>query len=201
MVVVITTANAMELEELEADEGVDAILWAGYPGNYGFYGVANILAGKANPSGRLADTYASDSASSPAMVNYGLYLYSNQSQYGLNSNDYYGGAYIVQAEGIYTGYKYYETRYEDTVMNQGNASSSTGVGYYNDTGAWNYGEEVTYSFGYGLSYTTFSQEITNVEFSSDYRTATVTVSVTNEGDVDGKSVVQVYGQVPTPREA
>lgn len=196
VVVVITTANAMELEELEADEGVDAILWAGYPGNYGFYGVANILAGKANPSGRLADTYASDSASSPAMVNYGLYLYSNQSQYGLNSNDYYGGAYIVQAEGIYTGYKYYETRYEDTVMNQGNASSSTGVGYYNDTGAWNYGEEVTYSFGYGLSYTTFSQEITNVEFSSDYRTATVTVSVTNEGDVDGKSVVQVYGQAP-----
>lgn len=196
VVIVLTTANAMELEELEADEGIDAILWAGYPGNYGFYGVANILAGKANPSGRLADTFASDSASSPAMVNYGLYLYTNQSQYGLNSNDYYGGAYIVQAEGIYTGYKYYETRYEDSVLGRGNATSSTGTGYYNDTGAWNYDEEVTYSFGYGLSYTTYSQRITGVQFAEDYRTATVSVAVTNEGDVSGKSVVQVYGQAP-----
>ena len=105
----------MELSELESDEGVDAILWAGYPGNYGFYGVANILAGKANPSGRLADTFAADTASTPAMQNYGLYLYTNGSSLGgsngLNSNDYYGGAYIVHAEGIYSGYKYYETRY------------------------------------------------------------------------------------------
>lgn len=200
VVVVLTTANPMELSELEADEGVDAILWAGYPGNYGFYGVANILAGKANPSGRLADTFAADTASTPAMQNYGLYLYTNGSSLGgsngLNSNDYYGGAYIVHAEGIYSGYKYYETRYEDTVLSQGNATSGTGIGGYNTTGAWNYADEVTYSFGYGLSYTTFTQTITDVEFSPDNRTATVSVAVKNDGDVDGKSVIQIYGQSP-----
>lgn len=198
VVVVITTANAMELGELENDDGIDAILWAGYPGNYGFIGVANILAGKANPSGRLADTYASDSASSPAMVNYGLYLYSNNAQYNLNSNDYYGGAYVIQAEGIYTGYKYYETRYEDSVINSSsNASSSAGTGAYaSDPSVWDYSDEVTYSFGYGLSYTTFSQKITDMQLSADGRTATLKVSVTNEGETDGKSVVQVYGQSP-----
>lgn len=198
VVVVITTANAMELGELENDDGIDAVLWAGYPGNYGFIGVANILAGKANPSGRLADTYASDSASSPAMVNYGLYLYSNNAQYNLNSNDYYGGAYVIQAEGIYTGYKYYETRYEDSVINSSsNASSSAGTGAYaTDPSVWDYSDEVTYSFGYGLSYTTFSQKITDMQLSADGRTATLKVSVTNEGETDGKSVVQVYGQSP-----
>ena len=198
VVVVLTTANAMELSELEEDEGIDAILWAGYPGNYGFIGVANILAGKANPSGRLVDTYASDSASSPAMVNYGLYLYSNNAQYNLNSNDYYGGAYLIQAEGIYTGYKYYETRYEDSIINaSSNASSSVGTGAYAaDSSVWNYSDEVTYSFGYGLSYTSFSQKITDMQLSSDGRTATLKVSVTNKGDTDGKSVVQVYGQSP-----
>lgn len=198
VVVVLSTANAMELSELEEDEGIDAILWAGYPGNYGFIGVASILAGKANPSGRLVDTYASDSASSPAMVNYGLYLYSNNAQYNLNSNDYYGGAYLIQAEGIYTGYKYYETRYEDSIINaSSNASSSVGTGAYAaDSSVWNYSDEVTYSFGYGLSYTSFSQKITDMQLSSDGRTATLKVSVTNKGDTDGKSVVQVYGQSP-----
>ena len=102
----------------------------------------------------------------------------------------------MHAEGIYSGYKYYETRYEDTVLSQGNATSGTGIGGYNTTGAWNYADEVTYSFGYGLSYTTFTQTITDVEFSSDNRTATVSVAVKNDGDVDGKSVIQIYGQSP-----
>ncbi len=195
-VIIVTTSNAMELGELEADEGVDAVLWAGYPGNYGFIGVSNILAGKANPSGRLVDTYASDSASSPAMKNWGLYLYSDEATYGLNANMYYGGAYVVQAEGIYTGYKYYETRYEDTVLGNGNASSSTGAGAYATGAKWNYSDEVTYPFGYGLSYTTFKQEITGAEISADGKTATVTVTVENTGSVDGMSVVQVYGQSP-----
>ncbi|MCD8308293.1 MAG: glycoside hydrolase family 3 C-terminal domain-containing protein [Clostridia bacterium] len=205
VVVVVTTTNAMELSELEEDDDIDAILLAGFPGNYGFIGVANILAGKANPSGRLSDTYASDSSASPAMQNSGLNLYSNYSgatasdgnSYSLATNDYYGGAYVVQAEGIYVGYKYYETRYEDTVLGNGNASSSAGVGAYaTDTSKWNYTDEVTYSFGYGLSYTTFAQTIDSVSFSGDGSTATVTVTVRNTGSVAGKSVVQVYGQSP-----
>lgn len=195
-IVIVTTSNAMELSELEADDGIDAILWAGYPGNYGFIGVSNVLAGKANPSGRLVDTYASDTAASPAMVNWGLYLYSDEATYGLNSNLYYGGAYVVQAESIYTGYKYYETRYEDTVLGNGNASSATGVGAYATASNWTYADEVTYPFGYGLSYTSFQQEIKDVAFSSDGKTATVTVTVNNTGSVDGMSVVQLYGQSP-----
>lgn len=198
VVLVVTTANAMELSD-DVLDGVDAILWAGYPGNYGFIGVANILAGKANPSGRLADTYAADSAASPAMANYGLYIYSNAGDFGengLNYTDHFGGAYLVQAEGIYTGYKYYETRYEDSVLGRGNATSASGVGAYNDTGAWNYADEVTYPFGYGLSYTTFTQKIEDVKPSEDGRTATVSVSVENKGGMDGKSVIQLYGQSP-----
>lgn len=197
VVVILTTANAMEIDELADDEGIDAILWAGYPGNYGFIGVSNILAGKANPSGKLADTYASDSASSPAMQNWGLNLYSNQATYNLASADYYAFGYIVQAEGIYVGYKYYETRYEDAVLNSGNATAAVGVGAYaSDSTQWNYSDEVTYPFGYGLSYTTFKQSIKSVSFSEDGKTASVTVTVENTGNVAGKSVVQLYGQSP-----
>ena len=185
----------MELGEIESNDGVDAILLAGPVGNYGFYGIANILAGEANPSGRLVDIYSSDAASSPAMMNFGDYSYSNSSALGVVSSD-YGSSYVLYAEGIYTGYKYYETRYEDVVLNQGNARSSTGQGYFKTSSTWTYSEEVTYAFGYGLSYTTFTQEITNVNFSDDGTTATVYVTVTNTGSVAGKSVVQVYGQSP-----
>ncbi len=197
VVVILTTSNAMEIDELTEDEGIDAILWAGYPGNYGFIGVANLLAGKANPSGHLADTYASDSTASPAMRNWGLNLYGNYATYDLASTNYFGGAYVVQAEGIYTGYKYYETRYEDAILNpDSGAAGSQGVGAYAAGSGWVYGDEVTYPFGYGLSYTSFIQEITDVALSADGRTATVTVSVTNTGSRDGKSVVQVYAQSP-----
>lgn len=202
VIVVLTTSNPMEVKELEEDTGVDAILQVGFPGNYGFIGVANILAGKANPSGRLADTFASDTASAPAMQNYGLYLYSNAASAatgGLNGTQYFGGAYIVQAEGIYTGYKYYETRYEDSIIDgEGTgASSSAGASVYaSQSGVWDYEDEVVYPFGYGLSYTTFTQKITDVELSDDGRTATVTVSVTNNSQTPGKSVIQLYGQSP-----
>lgn len=198
VIVILTTDNAMEIGELAADDGIDAILWAGYPGNYGFIGVANILAGKANPSGRLADTYASDSTSSPAMRNWGLNLFANQADYDLASTDYFAGAYVVQAEGIYTGYKYYETRYEDSVLNPASgAVSAQGVGVYaSDPSRWSYADEVVYPFGYGLSYTTFEQKITDVALSADGKTAAVTVEVKNTGGMDGKSVVQVYGQSP-----
>lgn len=197
VIVVLTTTSAMELGALASSTGdysVDAILQAGFPGNYGFIGVANIIKGDANPSGRLVDTYATNSGSSPAMVNFGDYSYSNYSSSGVTDND-DGENYVVYAEGIYVGYKYYETRYEDCVLNQGNASSSAGV-FASSNSKWSYSEEVTYSFGYGLSYTTFSQEITKVEWGSGHKTATITVKVSNTGSVAGKSVVQVYGQSP-----
>ncbi len=209
VIIVVNTSNAMELDELEEDDGIDAILWVGCPGNYGFIGVANVLAGKANPSGRLTDTYAASTTSAPAMVNYGLYHYTNYENSSsftgikyndgslqLASNTYYADAYVMYAEGIYTGYKYYETRYEDAVLGQGNASSSVGVSEYASGSSWNYTDEVTYSFGYGLSYTKFNQAISSVSFSDDKKTAYVTVQVENTGDIDGKAVVQLYAQSP-----
>ena len=94
--------------------------------------------------------------------------------------------------GIYIGYKYYETRYEDTVLNQGNATTTEG----SSTGkAWNYVDEVTYPFGYGLSYTTFTQELESVDVISGEK-GLAKVKVTNTGDVAGKDVVQLYVQTP-----
>ena len=205
VIVCVNTSNTMELQELEQDEDIDSILWIGMPGNYGYYGVANILAGNANPSGRLSDTYAADTAQAPAAQNIGLNLYTNYASavdtagnsYDLSSDVYYGSSYVVQAEGIYIGYKYYETRYEDSIISSSSeATSSAGVGAYNGTGSWNYEDEVTYPFGYGLSYTTFEQTIDSVTFASDNKTADVTVTVENTGSVDGKSVIQIYGQSP-----
>ena len=193
-IVLVNSGNAMELGWLD-EYDVDACLWIGLPGQRGFEGVANILTGKANPSGRLTDTYAVNSLSAPAVVNGG---YHNQNWTNLdyvldNSDDLDSEVswYTVQAEGIYIGYKYYETRYEDLILGQGNASTEKG----SSTGkAWSYTDEVSYPFGYGLSYTTFDQTLDSVEVTDD--TITVTVTVTNTGDVAGKSVVQVYAQTP-----
>lgn len=193
-IVLVNSGNAMELGWLD-EYDVDACLWIGLPGQRGFEGVANILTGKANPSGRLTDTYAVNSLSAPAVVNGG---YHNQNWTNLdyvldNSDDLDSEVswYTVQAEGIYIGYKYYETRYEDLILGQGNASTEKG----SSTGkAWSYTDEVSYPFGYGLSYTTFDQTLDSVEVTDD--TVAVTVTVTNTGDVAGKSVVQVYAQTP-----
>lgn len=193
-IVLINSGNAMELGWLD-EYDVDACLWIGLPGQRGFEGVANILTGAANPSGHLSDTYAVNSLSAPAVVN-GSYNNQNWTNldYVLENSDETDSSiswYTVQAEGIYIGYKYYETRYEDLILGQGNADSVNG----SSTGeAWNYTDEVSYPFGYGLSYTTFDQTLDSVEVSDD--TVTVIVTVTNTGDVAGKSVVQVYAQTP-----
>ena len=92
------------------------------------------------------------------------------------------------------GYKYYETRYEDTVLKQGNADGSAGV-FASADNKWNYADEVSYPFGYGLSYTTFEQKLDSVECDGDK--AVIKVSVTNTGDTySGKDVVEVYEQAP-----
>ncbi|MCD8307363.1 MAG: glycoside hydrolase family 3 C-terminal domain-containing protein [Clostridia bacterium] len=198
VVVLINSCNPLELGEIMtgAAHEVDAIMWIGFPGNYGMSGVADVLTGKngASPSGHLADTYALDSTSSPAMQNFGVYHFTNSSTKNDDGEDIRAGYYLVEAEGIYTGYKYYETRYEDAVLGQGQASSTSGA--FDSKSGWTYGEEMAYTFGYGKSYTTFDQQITNVTFSDDFRTATVDVTVENTGFKDGKSAVQVYGQSP-----
>lgn len=187
VIVLLNNASAMEIDELKDNTGVDAILEIGFPGGYGFYGVADVLSGAANPSGHLADTYAVDYSVSPAAQNYGDYEWTNaDSAYSINSE-------IVYAESIYSGYKYYETRYADTVMGQGNAADTVGS---TTGGAWNYEDEVSYPFGYGLSYTTFSQTLDSVNVNLEDRTVTAEVTVTNTGDVAGKDVVQLYVSLP-----
>lgn len=187
VIVMLNNANAMEIDEIKNNDGVDAIMEIGFPGGYGFYGVADILSGEANPSGHLTDTYAVTNANSPAAQNFGNYEWTNADP-SVNIN-----AEEVEAEGIYTGYKYYETRYADTIFGQGNADATVG----SSTGkAWNYDDEVSYPFGYGLSYTTFEQTLKSVDVDLANRTVTAEVDVKNTGDVAGKDVVQLYTSVP-----
>ena len=187
VIVMLNNANAMEIDEIKNNDGVDAIMEIGFPGGYGFYGVADILSGEANPSGHLTDTYAVTNANSPSAQNFGNYEWTNADP-SVNIN-----AEEVEAEDIYTGYKYYETRYADTVLGQGNADATVG----SSTGkAWNYDDEVSYPFGYGLSYTTFEQTLKSVDVDLANRTVTAEVDVKNTGDVAGKDVVQLYTSVP-----
>lgn len=187
VIVMLNNANAMEIDEIKNNDGVDAIMEIGFPGGYGFYGVVDILSGEANPSGHLTDTYAVTNANSPAAQNFGNYEWTNADP-SVNIN-----AEEVEAEDIYAGYKYYETRYADTVLGQGNADATVG----SSTGkAWNYDDEVSYPFGYGLSYTTFEQTLKSVDVDLANRTVTAEVDVKNTGDVAGKDVVQLYTSVP-----
>lgn len=186
VVLVINSANPIDLGFIEDEEyGVDAALWIGNPGQDGLYALADILNGTINPSGKLVDTYAYDQTGSPAFVNFGLN--------SVESDDPRGTNYVVYQEGIYVGYKYYETRYEDSVLNQGNATANVGVTVENAT-KWSYEDEVQFPFGYGLSYTSFSHEL--VKHSSDENSYKFDVKVTNTGNEAGKEVVQLYMQSP-----
>ena len=201
IVVIISSDYQMELGFLE-EYDVDAAILAGRLGSFGCTALGNILIGEANPSGRTADTYAANSISAPATTYAGHentqrwsnYVEVNEQNPLVNDSD--GGSidyYVIYAEGIYVGYKYYETRYEDVVMGTGNAASTVG----SSTGeAWNYANEMIYPFGYGLSYTTFTQTLDNVTYDASADVYNMTVTVTNTGDVAGKEVVEAYVQTP-----
>ena len=190
VIVLINSTNAIDCSFLY-DYDVDAALWIGYTGEWGLNAVADILVGNVNPSGHLVDTYCFDNTTAPAMV--GIYggSYSNYDPADTSKwYDVYGAqldgnhTYILYQEGIYVGYRYYETRYEDVVMGTGNA------------GVFNYDETVAFPFGYGLSYTTFEWSDYKASYNAGSDMFTVNVKVTNTGDVPGKEVVQVYFQSP-----
>lgn len=193
VIVLLNSPYQLEVEEIKPY--ANAILAIGEPGLVGFTGVAKILTGEVNPSGHLVDTYAESSLSAPSCVNSGTRTptYSNaaaiDTAIGADEN---ADWCSFQAEGIYVGYKYYETRYEDCVLNRGNANGAAGI--YGGETAWNYGAEVSYPFGYGLSYTSFSKTLDSVNVGSDTITANVTVK--NTGSVAGKAVVEIYAQTP-----
>lgn len=195
VILVLNTGTPMAMKNITSYD-IDACLWAGMGGNASFGAIYDVMSGAVNPSGKLVDTYAYDSDSAPSTVNTGAYEFYGDTA-GLpddaRSNNSYNHAYIVYQEGIYVGYRYYETRYEDVVMNKGNAASSAGV-KCSQNNTWNYSQEVAFPFGYGESYTDFAYSDFSVKSSGD--TYEVSVTVTNTGDVAGKTPVQIYLQKP-----
>ena len=192
-ILLINSANALQVDFLKNNEyDIDAALWIGDVGISGINAVAEILTGKVNPSGSLVDTYCYDNFSAPAMWNFTPTTYEGYVEGGDVSAK--AKSYMIYQEGIYVGYKYYETRYEDTILGQGNADST--VGTKASTDGWNYAEEVCFPFGYGLSYTNYEYNLDKLDYNSDTDTFTATVTVSNTGDVDGKATVELYGQSP-----
>ncbi len=194
VILVINSSTPLELGFLDGNNGgdtsildydfashVDAALWIGLPGENGIYALGEVLNGDINPSGKTVDTFARDFMSIPAVVNYSCNGELNSDAYTLNGSA--KNAYFIDyEEGIYVGYRYFETRGAEDE-------------------AW-YQNNVVYPFGYGLSYTSFSQKIkeTNISSNSAWTTdaadLSVTVTVTNTGSVAGKDVVQVYAHAP-----
>ena len=230
VIVVINSSNAMEMTELQNDANVDGIVWVGGPGNQGINALGRLLSGAVNFSGRTVDLYASDYSKIPAMANFAdqhtigddtiayyvpadnedggqwvygnVYLNEDGSIYYLNDGTGFGlsrtnsglashgNVYckVEYEEDIFVGYRYYETYAADI--------SEGGEEWYK--------QNVVYPFGYGLSYTTFTQEVTatvngaalNNQALTGNETVTVSVKVTNTGDYAGKDVVQLYVAAP-----
>lgn len=184
---IINSANPMSVGFLNDEAyGVDAALWVGSVGQTGIYAVGDVISGKTNPSGSLPDTWWVDNQLNPVQNNFGSYTYADANNFDLGTNANKFNQYVVYQEGIYVGYKYTETRYEDVVMGTPNA------------GSFNYNSIVGYPFGFGLSYTSFSFSDMQVEKTGEGRQTSydVSVKVTNTGAVAGKKTVQVYAQKP-----
>lgn len=192
IVLVLNTCTSMQFQTI-SQYPIDAILWSGTGGTSSYRALADVLTGKADPNGHLADTYVYDNYSAPSSVNTGDFTYAQSA--GVPGTETYAHStkYVVYQEGIYVGYKYYETRYEDMVMNKGNAAGTFGA--KNSEGDWTYAEEVAYPFGYGSSYADFEWSDFRVEANNGYFTASVTIK--NVSDTySGKDVFQLYLQKP-----
>ncbi len=191
VIVILNVGTTMEIPELKADEGIDAILWMGFPGSTGIMALGQILTGldtegnQISPSGHTVDTWAADFTMDPTWYNTGVYgsEFGNRYLYNGETTDY---AFVNYEEGIYVGYRYYETRgYEETAADP--------------QSAW-YENNVVYPFGYGLSYTEFDWDVSfgaasGTEITAD-DTLEVLVTVKNTGDYAGKDVVELYYSAP-----
>lgn len=182
IVVVINSANPIQSEYInDPAYGIDSVLWIGYPGTSGLYAVGDIMVGAVTPSGRLSDAWWEKHCYNPVLTNTGNFTYEGFSSSGYNSSN---NQYVVYQEGIYLGYRYAETRYEDAVMGRANV------------GDFDYSQTITYPFGYGMSYTTFEYSDYSVEYNEKTDKYICKVKVKNTGDYAGKEVVQIYLQQP-----
>lgn len=179
-VVVINAANAFQLGDLEDDPEIDAIVWAIPGGQVGFNALGRILDGEVNPSAKTPDTFARDIKAGPAANNFGDFQYTNMAEFAqedpFNKGTQTQASFVNYSDSIYVGYRWYETAAAEGVID--------------------YAREVVYPFGYGLSYTTFTQSMSDITVDEASARMSVNVTVTNTGQVAGKDVVQVYDNPP-----
>lgn len=175
VVVVYNGANAMELGWVKDYSQIKSVVWCAGTGQSGFNALGSILCGDVNPSGRTIDTFVYDLTQTPTWNNFGSFNYTNMDEFKANS---FGAdtipAFVNYVEGIYVGYKFYETAAAEGLID--------------------YDKTVVYPFGRGLSYTTFTQTLNSVTEADG--TITVDVTVTNTGSASGKEVVEVYYNPP-----
>lgn len=188
VIVVLNASTTFEMAPIQNNPGVDSVLLIGSPGATGFAAVGEVLNGTVNPSGRTADIWAADFTADPTFVNFGDHKYSGievsypasvLGSVASNATVTSDAPFVNYAEGIYLGYRYYETAAAE--------------------GFINYDQAVVYPFGYGLSYTDFSWSIAGSVFGDVDGKLSVDVAVTNNGTAAGKDVVEVYYTAPYTR--
>ncbi len=181
VVVVYNGANAMELGFINEYPQIKGAIWCAGTGQNGFEALGEVLAGTINPSGRTVDTWVADLTSTPTWNNFGSFTYDNMDKFAYTSKPFGSDTEVTQlptfvnyTDGIYVGYKFYETAATEGLID--------------------YDKAVVYPFGYGLSYTTFKQEMGPITVADGK--VSFTVTVTNTGDKEGKDVVEAYYNPP-----
>ena len=178
VILVYNGANAFQMDFLKDYPQIKGVLLCPGTGQSGFEGFGKVVSGEVNPSGRTVDTYVSNLKNAPWWNNFGDFKYTNTEE--LNSDSSFFDpegttpSFVNYVEGIYVGYKFYETAA--------------------DEGLINYNDEVVFPFGYGLSYTSFTKEMSGI--TNDGTSLNFTVTVTNTGSVAGKDVVEIYSNPP-----
>lgn len=180
VIVVYNGANAFEMGWVNEYDQIKGVLLCPGTGQSGFKGFGRVVAGEVNPSGHTVDTYVADLKAAPWSNNFGSFIYDNMEEYTYTTKGFTGvsateaPSFVNYVEGIYVGYKYYETAAAEGVID--------------------YDKEVVYPFGYGLSYSSFTQKMENFKY--DGTNVSFDVVVTNTGAVAGKDVVEVYYNPP-----
>ena len=175
IIVIINASNPMELGFVNEYENISGVIWCPGAGQTGFNAIGKILDGEINPSGKTSDIFVYDLKSTPSYNNFGNFNYTNMDEFSVEDRgESYKPSFVNYAEGIYVGYRFYETAAKE--------------------GAINYAGHVLYPFGYGLSYTVFTKEMGEI-VANDGKIS-IDVLVTNTGYVAGKEVVQLYYNPP-----
>ena len=173
-------ANTFQFDFLNDYPQIQSVVWCPPAGQTGFSALGEVLAGETNPSGKTSDTFLKDLTKSVSYNNFGKFEYTNMADKAAKYKGFTGDdvtaipGFVNYSEGIYVGYKFYETA--------------------SDEGLINYDDTVAFPFGYGLSYTSFDQKLDSVKYKGGK--VTVTATVTNTGDKAGKDVVEVYYNPP-----